>query len=211
MHNHGNSIDSLMEELAALAGIGRQHGEDEVDFYVQESALSHEETQVLDGLGARRLSDVHEAQDAGASKEAIKGTVDSIGERMKGLHDFIDEGKFDVVRGLLGKIIKDMETLLEGVPGKPEKKEKPAAPPPKKKEGEGAEQAPPKDKGQSKGQAPRQSAQQAQPQQQAAKQESIDDCFVIPSVPKPNPSDPFGMGGGLMEDVLRRSFGNKEG
>jgi hypothetical protein len=208
MQQH-NSLESLLEEIATLSGIGRQYGEDEVDFYVQESSLSPEGTRALESAGARRLSDVEEAEDAGGSKEAIRGTVDSICERMKGLHDFVDEGKFDVVRGLLGKIIKDMETLLEGVPGKPEKKEKPAAPPPKKKEGEGAEQAPPK---KPKAQAQQQAA-PAQPQQQAAKQESqdFDDCFVIPSVPKPNPSDPFGMGDGLLEDVMRRSFGRKEG
>ena len=206
-----NSLESLMEEIATLAGIGRQHGEDKVDFYVQESAISPEQAQELDDLGTRRLSDVHEAQDAGASKEAIKGTVDSIGERMKGLHDFVDEGKFDVVRGLLGKIIKDMETLLDGVPGKPEKKDKQAAPPPKKKDSEGEEQPPPK---KPKAQAPQQAAPaQPQPQQQAAKNEGelFEDCFVIPSTPKPDPNDPLGMGNGLMEDVVRLSLGNEKG
>jgi hypothetical protein len=130
------TLTSLLRELQSLAHIPQTVDED-IDWLVDTDSLEDDDIDELQRLGARRVFEDKSALDVGV-KENVRGTLETLKERMEGLLDLVDLGKLGPLATGIDKLVKDFESLRDSISSGDKKKK--AIDKKKEKESSGQEQ-----------------------------------------------------------------------
>jgi hypothetical protein len=226
--NQRVTVETLVEELRSLAGVTssvKHMIDDDVDWLIPTDSMDNDAQSVLMQMGGRRNVSEAATVDA-ASRETVKGSLETLAKRMEGIIDMVDIGKQSSVFTALEKVIKDSQTLLDTLESgqkkaeTQEKKEKSQKQDPQEPKSQEDQKADAKDTKGSQGQSPKQGegtysrgAPQAPLQQGGeAKTPASEGLIIVGSdvISESSLTDPFGMGAEFKADIMKMSIPGKK-